>query len=363
MNGFGSRPVFGAVVRLADYYPVAEGVEPSVDRLREKVEQGYSIVVYPEGTRSPQAEIKRFHKGAFFIAEKLGLDVLPVLIHGTAYTMTKGDFLLKDGFITVKYLPRIKAEDSKWGDAYPERKKTISRYFREEYELLRSERENPRYFRELLYYNYLYKGPILEWYLRVKIRLEKNYEQFHRLVPMQGRIMDIGCGYGFMSYMLHFLAKGRQITGIDYDEDKIETANHAYLKGDSLNFVCADIASYDFGKQDAFIISDVLHYLLPEEQEALIKKCITNLTDNGVLIIRDGDADLKERQKGTALTEFFSTKALKFNKTERPLSFVSSTRIHEIVAANGASIEQIDNTRYTSNVIFVIKKLPVLSYA
>ena len=197
----------------------------------------------------------------------------------------------------------------------------------------------------------------------MKIRLEKNYEQFHKLVPLQGRIIDIGCGYGFMSYMLHFLAKDRQITGIDYDEDKIETANHAYLKDDSLNFICADIANYDFGEQDAFIISDVLHYLQPEEQEALIKKCITNLADDGILIIREGDADLKDRQKGTALTEFFSTKALKFNKTERPLSFVSSSRIREIVAASGASVEQIDNTRYTSNIIFVIKKLPAVSYA
>ena len=116
-------PVFGAVVRLADYYPVADGVEGSVEVLREKVEQGYSIVVYPEGTRSPEAELKRFHKGAFYIAEQLGLDILPVVIHGTAYTMTKGDFLLKDGFITIKYLPRITAEDNKWGDVYTERKK------------------------------------------------------------------------------------------------------------------------------------------------------------------------------------------------------------------------------------------------
>ncbi len=49
-------PVFGAVVRLADYYPVAEGVEDAIDKLKEKIEQGYSIVVYPEGTRSPQAD-------------------------------------------------------------------------------------------------------------------------------------------------------------------------------------------------------------------------------------------------------------------------------------------------------------------
>ena len=357
-------PIFGGVVRLADYYPVADGVEGSVDMLREKVAQGYSIVVYPEGTRTPDAKMKRFHKGAFFLAEQLGIDVLPVVIHGTAYTMTKGDFLLKDGLITVKYLPRIRANDSTWGEGYAERTKNISRYFRNEYEQLRSESETPSFFREQLYYNYLYKGPVLEWYQRIKIRLEKNYAQFHALLPMQGRILDIGCGYGFMPYMLHFLSKDRIITGIDHDEEKIATANHAYLKTDALNFICADIVNHPFEAYDAFIISDVLHYLQPDEQETLIKKCINNLADGGVLIVRDGDADLKNRQKGTALTEFFSTKFIGFNKTsDKPLSFLSSTHLRAIVAANGASIEQIDNTKYTSNIIFVIKKSTSPAYA
>ena len=350
-------PVFGSVVRLADYYPVADGVEDSIDRLKEKVLQGYSIAVYPEGTRSPQADIKRFHKGAFYIAEKLGLDVLPVVIHGTAYTMTKGDFLLKDGEITVKYLPRIRQGDMSWGKGYVERAKNIARHFRQEYEAIRAGIETPKYFGELLYYNYLYKGPVLEWYLRVKIRMEKYYAPFNELVPANGRILDIGCGYGFMSYMLHFLSREREVTGIDHDEEKIATANHAYLKTDKLHFIYGDAATHDFGVYDTFIISDVLHYLQPGEQEALLKKCIDNLAPGGSIIVRDGDADLTQRQKGTALTEFFSTKAIGFNKTSGlPLSFISSTQMRAIAARYGAVVEQIDNTKYTSNVIFIIKK-------
>ena len=62
---------------------------------------------YGGGQAAQDGVIKRFHKGAFFLAEKLNLDILPILIHGTGYTMTKNDFLLKDGRITLKYLPRI----------------------------------------------------------------------------------------------------------------------------------------------------------------------------------------------------------------------------------------------------------------
>lgn len=353
-----NSPVFGAVVRMGDYYPVADGAENSIDKLREKVAQGYSIVVYPEGTRSEDATVKRFHKGAFYIAEQMGLDVLPIVIHGTAYTMSKNDFLLKDGTITVKYLPRIKAGDSNWGDGYAARTKQISRYFKTEYEKVRQETETPIYFREQLIYNYIYKGPVLEWYMRIKTKLEGNYALFDQLLPRKGRILDIGCGYGFMSYMLHWLSEDRIVKGLDYDEDKIITAQHCYLRNEHVSFEHADITNYTFEPCDAYVISDVLHYLQPAEQEKVLSACISQLNENGVIIVRDGDADLEKRHEGTKLTEFFSTKLIGFNKTkDKPLSFFSSSRIREIVAANGAVMEQIDNTKYTSNVIFIIKKL------
>jgi 16S rRNA G1207 methylase RsmC len=43
-------------------------------------------------------------------------------------------------------------------------------------------------------------------------------------------MLDIGCGYGFMPYMLHFAAPQREFTGVDYDEDKIEVANNNFNK-------------------------------------------------------------------------------------------------------------------------------------
>ncbi|RFS21134.1 methyltransferase domain-containing protein [Chitinophaga silvatica] len=357
-------PVFGAVVRMADYYPVADGAEGAIDKLRSMVEQGYSIVVYPEGTRSPDPVIKRFHKGAFYIAEELNLDVLPIVIHGTAYTMSKGDFLLKDGTITVKYLPRISQSATEWGTNYSARTKNISRYFREEYEKMREEIEVPTYFREQLKYNYIYKGPILEWYMRIKTRLEGNYELFNKLLPKEGKIMDIGCGYGFMDYMLSWSAPGREITGVDYDEDKIATANWCFKKPATLQFMAGDATELTHQTYDSYILSDVLHYLSSEEQEELLKHCIEYLSQDGVIILRDGDKDRKERHEGTRLTEFFSTKVIGFNKTkDRQLSFFSASRLRDLVNKYGAVAEEIDNTRFTSNVIFVIKKVTLKNYA
>lgn len=351
-----NAPFFGPVIRMADYFP-AEEVEHNIDKIADRVKHGYSMIVFPEGTRSVDGTIKRFHKGAFYLAEKLGIDILPIMIHGTSYTLTKRDALLKDGSLTLKFLPRIKPTDSQFGDGYAERAKNIGRYFRSEFEKLREEIEVPAYFREKLIYNYIYKGPVLEWYMRVKTKLEKNYEIFHSLVPKKGKVLDIGCGYGFMSYMLSFTASGRQITGIDYDEEKIETANHCFSKTASVNFIHSDAMNFSFERYDCIILADMLHYLQPEEQDIVVKKCIDNLQDDGTIIIRDGDSDLKEQHKKTESTEFFSTKFFRFNKTSgKGLSFLSGTKIRQQASLNNMSCTEIRDSGITSNTIFVLKK-------
>lgn len=352
-----NSPVFGFVVRMADYYPVMQGAEPSIDALEGRVKQGYSIVVFPEGTRTPDGNMKRFHKGAFFLAEKLQLDILPIVLHGTGYTMTKNDFLLKDGTLSLKFLPRIKADDPSWGVGYAERAKKIGRYFKGEFVNLKEQIETPDYFREQLKYNYLYKGPVLEWYMRIKTRLEKNYKVFNEQVPAEGTILDVGCGYGFMSYMLKFVSPQRLITGVDYDEEKIAAAAHCFSKNDNLRFEAADITKYSFGKYDCIIMSDILHYLNAQQQREMVEKSIHSLLPGGKLIIREGNSDLQSRHKGTRLTELFSTKILGFNKTSgNGLSFLSGKLIKEIANNEQMDCFELDNTKFTSNVIFVLKK-------
>ncbi len=351
-----NSPVFGGVVRLADYYPVSEGAEGGVERLQDRIREGYSVVVFPEGKRSEDGKLKRFHKGAFYLAEELKMPLQPLIIHGAADGIPKGSFYLNEGQLTLKFLPPIEADDPSFGTTYAERTKNVSKYFREQYALLARETETPEYFSYRLITNYLYKGPVLEWYLRVKIRLEKNYETFHNLIPLEGSVLDLGCGYGFLCYMLQFLSDKRLITGVDYDEDKIETARHGYLKTERLQFYHADVTEFQLQQYDTIIISDVLHYLNAGAQDNLLRNCMEALLPGGRMIVRDGNADLTERHQGTRLTEFFSVKILKFNKSVNALNFVSGNRIRETAAAMGFAVETIDDAKFTSNVIFVVRK-------
>lgn len=351
-------PVFGGVVRLADYYPVTEGAEDSAARFADRVAEGYSIVVFPEGKRSEDGEIHRFHKGAFFLAGQLNLPIQPLLIHGAAWGIPKGTFYLNEAFLSLKFLPPIEDSDSSFGVGYAARTKNISRYFRQEFASFAASERTPDYYRYKLVSNYLYKGPVLEWYTRIKTKMEDNYAVFDRLLPRTGQIVDLGCGYGYLCYMLQFMSDRRTITGVDYDEDKIETAQHGYARTGRLEFVHGDIMEYPLEKStvDGIVINDVLHYLPKIAQDRLIRRCISALSENGVLVIRDGNADLNERHKGTRLTEFFSVKLLGFNKAVNELNFVSGAHIQEV--AGDMDIEIIDHAKFTSNVIFVLRRKP-----
>jgi 1-acyl-sn-glycerol-3-phosphate acyltransferase len=335
-NWVWNSPVFGAVAHMADFYPIANGAENSVELLGDRVKHGYSIVIFPEGTRTVDGEIKRFHKGAFYLAEQLNIDISPILIHGTGYTMTKGDFLLKDGQITLKYLPRIKPNDTQFGTGYSERTKSISRYFKDEYEQLSIEIEQPVYFKEQLIYNYLYKGPLLEWLLKIKLWRENNYQVFHELLPARGKILNIGSGNGVMAYLLHFASKERDVTGIDNDEDGVEMANNCFSKDDKINFIFAEILEFAFENYDAIIMADFLHNLDQDAQKLLIEKCISHLNPKGQLIIRTDNKDLNRKNKGAA---YFSDKL-----------------VEDAAASNQMNCTVINQVKSTSNIVFVIKR-------
>ncbi len=347
---------YGFVVKYADFFPFTQGYDVAVKRLKSKVKEGYSILIFPEGTRSETGKIKRFHKGAFLLAEKLNLDILPIILHGVNDCMKKGEIFLKKGSVSLKIMKRIKPDETQFGDNYSQKAKGLVKYFRKEFTKLKEEQETPDYFKNLIIKNYTYKGPVLEWYLKVKIRLEKNYRFFNKIIPRKCNIVDIGCGYGFLSYMLGLTSENRKITGIDYDKDKILIANNCTIKNKNIQFIHADIIEYEFDNSDIFILNDILHYMPEDLQIKTIERCFEKLNNNGLIIIRDANTDLNKRHIGTKLTEFFSTKS-GFNKTNYDnLSFISKGLIENVVSKHKMNMEIIDNTTFTSNLIYIIRK-------
>ena len=97
-----NNPLYGLLIRSAEYYPVAEGIETLLPQLKSAAQRGYSIAVFPEGTRSKNCRINQFHQGAFHIAEQLGLDIIPMYLYGPGRILPKKTYHLRKGPIYIE---------------------------------------------------------------------------------------------------------------------------------------------------------------------------------------------------------------------------------------------------------------------
>ena len=66
--------------------------------------------MFPEGTRSKSGEMGRFKQGAFALAKEAGVEILPVVMHGTRDVLKKNYLLNWRNVLTVRVLPPISAE-------------------------------------------------------------------------------------------------------------------------------------------------------------------------------------------------------------------------------------------------------------
>lgn len=352
-----NSPLFGLLIRHAGYIHSEEDNEKNLEEIQELINQGFSLLIFPEGTRSLDGKLKRFHKGAFFWAQELGLDIQPMILHGPADVFPKNDYFIKPGFLNIHVLPRIANSDSSWGTEFRERAKSISSYYKEEFRRFKSKKEDTAYLKNKLFQNYVYKGPILEWYFKVKWRMEEaNYRYYDELIGDRKRILDIGCGYGFLSFYLHYRDENRIITGIDYDEEKASLAQNSFGKNENLNFISANIIDVAIEKQDVIFLNDILHYLSMENQLLVLNRCADALTPGGMMLIRDGITDLKERHLATQKTEKWSTRLLGFNKKDEELHFFSSDFVREFAQAHDLIYSMQEQSTKTSNVLFILKK-------
>lgn len=104
------NPFYGIIIRYADFFPMTD-TEQMMDDLSLKIKEGYSVVLFPEGTRSATCRIQRFHRGAFYLAEKLNLDIIPVFIKGFGKVLPKTSFHLHPGHMSLEVWPRMKRQD------------------------------------------------------------------------------------------------------------------------------------------------------------------------------------------------------------------------------------------------------------
>ncbi len=79
---------------------------------RKALQEGNSVFLFPEGTRSEDGQLKPFRAGAFMLAKKEKVPILPIVIDGTARAIPKGRLTLtRSRTISLKVLPEISKEE------------------------------------------------------------------------------------------------------------------------------------------------------------------------------------------------------------------------------------------------------------
>ena len=89
----------------------ADSMRKVTEKGKMWIGRGVSIAMFPEGTRSKSGEISRFKQGAFSLAKEAGIDILPVVMHGTRTVLNKWYLINWRNELKVSVLPAISAEE------------------------------------------------------------------------------------------------------------------------------------------------------------------------------------------------------------------------------------------------------------
>ena len=229
------NPIYGLIIRYAEYYPVSDGYDKNLERLQNLVERGYSVVVFPEGTRSETGEILRFHKGAFQLAQSLQLDILPIFIHGANHVMPKKDVVFREGQLHVVIEQRTPYQELATADTRALTSQ-FRAYYTRHFDKLRNQLENTEYVLPFVRYKYIYKGSEVERACRRNLKKIKAYAlEIDALTAKSLLIQD--SGYGELAWTVALVHRDVQVYAVEADEDKFLLASHCSYIPENLHFL------------------------------------------------------------------------------------------------------------------------------
>lgn len=164
--------------------------------------------------------------------------------------------------------------------------------------------------------------------------------RIERLVPREGRILEVGCGHGLFTNLLAVASPARSVLGVDPAPVKIQVAeqvgaplpNVAFRRG-----YVAEVAEEGF---DAAAILDVLYLLPPADKREVLRCCFERLRPGGMLILKANDTAPRWKYEVTVLQEKIMT-GLRLTMGGHGLHFFSRDQNAELLRDAGFTVERI----------------------
>ncbi len=109
-------PILGTAMRLARFIPVdrdgnRESAIHSAKVAAQVLQDGLSLLIFIEGTRSRTGRLLPFKRGPFHLAQSTGAHIVPIAIWGTETMMQKGSAAVTPGTAHIRFLPAIDPKD------------------------------------------------------------------------------------------------------------------------------------------------------------------------------------------------------------------------------------------------------------
>lgn len=115
-------PLWGTFVRLIGNIPInnrsKSGVTGALKRAQRTLEEGLSIFMFPEGTRTLDGKFLPFKAGPFFLAKRAAVDIVPIIQLGAFGVNNKTTHTSGPGKITALILPPVSYQSFEHTDVY-----------------------------------------------------------------------------------------------------------------------------------------------------------------------------------------------------------------------------------------------------
>ncbi len=168
----------------------------------------------------------------------------------------------------------------------------------------------------------------------IRAPLEKEYVDY--LLKPGGRLLDLGCGSGWLSFL--FAEQGMSVLGIDVSQEQINAANElkAGRAVGNVDFECADFMEWDSrhyeGYFDSVFVSAFMHHLPEIELELIVRKIASVVKPGGRVFLYEPLTAVRPRSLAIKLVDRLSAMGLLLLLDRLPkwLGLISDRHIAEL---------------------------------
>ena len=182
------------------------------------------------------------------------------------------------------------------------------------------------------------------------------FVEVEKIIPKNGKILDLGCGEGIFTNYLGLSSPFREITGIEIDNVRIKEASKQL---NNVNFQYGDATKIKIPQFDCIIMFHLLHHLPSfKDQENLIKKCAGKLSRGGKLITVEVELELSIKYFISWFTDHFLVPWLFEKRFYSKIFFRKSKNWKMLIESSGFSctIRKAEKGKPFSHIILLCQK-------